>query len=171
MVDADLIPLSCDLVYGDEWVHGPGNPIKGPSSVCLERAIATTFVRAGNNGAPPRAGATYEEPTVEHDARSGSREYSPSLRGAAVSRTAARRCRAGSAIRADAVASPAPPPLSDVLIVIAPCIPQGSFWRRRLRNCYGGFWSVSLEREKAGLLRVSDRSFTSTLFSVMHLIL
>ena len=57
VVDADLIPLSCDLVYGDEWVHGPGNPDQRTFE-CLpfERAIATTFVRAGNDGAPPRAG-------------------------------------------------------------------------------------------------------------------
>ena len=44
VVDADLIPLSCDLVYGDEWVHGPGNPDQRTFE-CLpfERAIATTF--------------------------------------------------------------------------------------------------------------------------------
>ena len=51
VVDADLIPISYDLVYGDEWVRGPGNPDQRTLECLLfERGIATPFMRAGNEG-------------------------------------------------------------------------------------------------------------------------
>jgi hypothetical protein len=52
VVDADLIPISYDLVYGDEWVRGPGSPDQRTiECLSFERGIATPFMRADNDGA------------------------------------------------------------------------------------------------------------------------
>ena len=62
--------------------------------------------RSGSLKVGVRSGATHEKPQVDPDARSSSCESSSVLRGAAVSKTGTRHCRAGSATRAISCVAP-----------------------------------------------------------------